>query len=165
MKKVLLVALLAALTMLPAFKLEKGKADSPGLAPRSFLEDVSIVTREEGKLLWSLESGRVSFSTGMERASLAGVSVELPGREMLVTASVGEFDMEDHDLSLSGNVRAETSGFVVTTASASLESGTGRISTEAPVSITGADFVITGKGLRAEDSTVRLLADVKAEFH
>jgi LPS export ABC transporter protein LptC len=165
MKKVILVALLAALAMLPALRLEKENAGSAGLSPRSFLEGVSMVTREEGELLWSLESGRVSFSADMDTASLEGVSVELPGQEMLVTASSGEFDMDGHDLSLSGNVRAETRGFVVTTASASLESGTGRISTDDPVSITGGDFVITGKGLRAANSTVRLLADVKAEFH
>jgi LPS export ABC transporter protein LptC len=165
MKRVLFVVFLAALAMLPALRIEKGKAGFASLSPRSFLEGVRVLNKEEGKLLWSLESGRVSFSADMDTANLAEVRVELRGQEMLVTASAGEFDMESNDLSLAGNVRAETRELVITTASASLDSRTGRISTEDPVFITGADFMITGKGLRAANSKVRLLADVTAEFH
>jgi hypothetical protein len=43
MKKVILVALLAALAMLPALRLEKENAGSAGLSPRSFLEGVAAV--------------------------------------------------------------------------------------------------------------------------
>lgn len=165
MRKTLLAAAIAAVLFLPLLRFKKGDSLPPASAAGSFLEDVQVVHREEGREVWSLLSAKTTISSDGSTAGMREVTVRLPGRGLTVTAEKGSFNLESSDLSLEGNVTASTEDFTVSTARVMLASATGELATDDVVVIKGTGFTIKGKGLRAYDDKVRLLEDVRAELY
>lgn len=164
MRKVLLAAALAALLLLPVLKFSGEDGSGRTALSGSFMEDVKVVRREAGRTVWSLSSKRASISGDANIAGMSEVAVLFPGRGLAVTADAGVYDLQSNDVSLEGGVVARAEDFTVSTGRVRLASANGEIATDDSVVITGKGFVIRGKGLRAYDEKVMLLADVRAEL-
>lgn len=130
----------------------------------SYMEDVRVDNMEEGRLLWSLRSQRTAISDAGDAAKLQSVTVRLPEHDMTVTADTGVYDIIGSGLELEGNIEADAVDYKIITGRVTLDSESGEVRSEERVLIEGRRFKIIGKGLRALNSEVRLLGEVRAEF-
>ncbi|NIR17481.1 MAG: hypothetical protein GWN86_27650, partial [Desulfobacterales bacterium] len=82
----LIVAAVAALLLAPVFWLPS-PAQEEAIGPvGAVMEDVNVVSREKGRILWSLRTSQASITGDSETASLSGVDVEFPAENMTVSA-------------------------------------------------------------------------------
>jgi LPS export ABC transporter protein LptC len=164
MRKLFLLAVLAAL--LAFIMLAPGGPDTEGpeLAEGTSLDEVSVTRRTADGLEWSLEARHTDLDLDRSAALMRGVSVRLPARDMTVSAETGLYDMDTNDLILSGGVRAVTARYEIITEEVRLAEAHGGIATGDPVLIEGKGFRIRGHGMNASDGTVKILKDVRADF-
>ena len=164
MRRVLLVAVLAALLLAPLFWLPSPGGEGIAEPLAAVMKDVRVVSQQSGKLLWSLQTGEARITGNNEQADMQGVEVTLPEEDMTVSALKGVYGLDDGSLLLSGEVHARTGGLTITTNEASLDSESGAIASNDRVIMEGKTFRIVAKGLRAKGGKVWLTNGVKAEF-
>jgi LPS export ABC transporter protein LptC len=164
MKKALVLFAFAAFVLVLVLRPGGGRGPVSSDAHGSYMEDVRVVNREEGRLLWSLRSQRTAISDEGDAAKLQRVTVSLPSHDMTVTADTGVYDIIGSGLELEGNIEADAVDYTIITGHVTLDSESGEVWTDERVLIEGRRFKIVGKGLRALNREVRLLGDVRAEF-
>ncbi len=165
MRRVLIVAAVAALLLAPVFWLPS-PAQEEAIGPvGAVMEDVNVVSREKGRILWSLRTSQASITGDSETASLSGVDVEFPAENMTVSARAGLYKLTDGALHLSGNVQAVTGDYVLATESASFDPASGAVESKDRVIMEGKSLRIVAKGFRAQGEKVWLLNGVKAELY
>jgi LPS export ABC transporter protein LptC len=164
MHKLLLLAAVIVLITVLMYAPGKQSGHEQVASPGSFMEDVRVVNMKDGVHRWSLSTDRTVLSEDGSLARMMRVTLKLPSEEMTVRADSGLYDTDSNDLSLSGNISAETNNYTIRTESVLLRSKNEEISSDDDVVIEGDGFRIEGKGLSAANKTVRLLRDVKAVF-
>ena len=164
MKRVLLFAALAAVLLAPLFWLPQPGGDGEAEPGRAVLEEVSVVSKHEGRVLWALRTDEARVTGLSAEAAMSRVEVTLPGEDMTVTAAEGVYDMEEGSLVLTGGVHAVTKNFEITTESASVDSRSGAIQSSGKVVMEGDRFRVVGSRFRAKDEKVWLEHGVRAEF-
>jgi len=166
MRRVLLAAAIVVAVLAPLLWLPDSHDRGNGVvAPfGTIMNDVTVVSRQDGRVLWSLKTDMANIPEGGSEAFLNDVTVDMPNEGLTVTAEEGLYGLSDGALSLRGGVRAETTQYAITTGSVNLDSESGAITSEDQVVMEGKRYKVQGRGLRALGGKVWLLNDVKAEF-
>jgi hypothetical protein len=164
MKRVFLFAVLAAVLLAPLFWLPAPGGDGEAEPGRAVLEQVNVVSKHEGRVLWSLYTDEAHIGGLSSEATMKRVEVELPGEDMKVQAAGGIYNMEEGSLLLTGGVHAVTRYFEITTETASVDSRSGTIESTGRVVMEGARFRVVGNRFRALGEKVWLEHGVTAEF-
>jgi LPS export ABC transporter protein LptC len=162
-KTLLLTAFLAAFLLFFPMLKQHGKEKKP-VVLESFLENVEVVNKKAGEHQWSLLAKKVTISEDENIAKMHTVTVNLPRQGMTVKADSGSYNIDSKDLTLTGNIKAETDGYVVRTEQITLQSDKDELSAEDRVIIKGKRFRIEGTGLKVIQQKVRILSNVNAVF-
>ncbi len=134
---------------------------------RSSLSDINVLNIIGSRTLWSATSKKAVFSTSGDTASLSDVAIDIPSENARLTASRGQYDMDNNTLSLSGRVKSQVKGFDVKTSSLQIVPG-GKLNTGGSdkVLLSKKGIKIEGLGLEADQKkNVRLDRNVKAIFY
>lgn len=165
MKRVFAIFVLSACAFVLVMILRKDDVPRRVGASVSVMEDVKVVSRENGNPRWSLSSEKAFIAEDGETASLERVTVFIPAQGMTVTADAGTYEMAGRRLGLEGNITASADDYTINTGRAEVRSPGGEIRAEGPVAIRGKKLNIEGKGLFTRGEEIRILEDVRAEFY
>lgn len=165
MKRVFAIFALSACAFVLVMVLRKDDVPRRVGASASYMEDVKVVSREDGEPRWALSSEKAFITEDGETARMQRVTVVIPAQGMTVTADAGTYEMAGRRLDLEGNITATADDYTISTGHADVQSPGGEISAEGPVAIRGRKFSIAGKGLLARGEEIRILEDVRAEFY
>ncbi len=156
---------LLALALPTALLIDKTEGPGPGVEASSFMEDVRVVRRGEGERRWTLAARKISIAAG-GASLMSDVTIEVPMHGLTVRSPSGTYDLGSHELTLDGNILATTEDYTIRTGSVRLDTDTGDFSTAERVVIEGANFIIEGDGMTADnDRKVRIKRNVTARFY
>jgi hypothetical protein len=166
MKRFLVAVAIAVVVLATLFLLPKRNVRGGGniASFSTVMEDVRVVSRKEGKVLWSMRTSVANIPGDGSEAYLSNVSVDMSTEGITVTAPEGRYGLNDGSLSLDGGVRAETSQYVITASSVDVDAISGAITSTDTVVMEGGRFRVEGRGMKALGGKVWLNDAVKAEF-
>lgn len=131
----------------------------------SSLEDISVISIENLKTLWSASSKKAILSADGSRARLEEVSLRIPAEELSLKAAGGVLNLDDTTLDLKGQVTTQIKGFQVKTDSLRITPG-GKVDSGEKVVLEKESIIIEGGGLEAGDKkNVKVKNNVKATFY
>jgi len=167
MKRVLLVAAIAAMVLAPLLWLPHSREQVGGIIEPfgTIMEDVTVVSRQDGQVLWTLKTAIANIPEGGSEAHMTDVTVNMSGEGVTVKAADGLYGLSDGSLRLGGGVRAEGSRYVIATDSAEVDAASGAITSKDQVVLEGNGYRVVGYGLKALEGKVWLLDNVQAEFY
>ncbi|GAB4484979.1 MAG: hypothetical protein OHK006_10270 [Thermodesulfovibrionales bacterium] len=133
----------------------------------SFFEGLRIVHKRQGEEQWLLTARRADLSKDGSSASLSGIEMKIPDKQITIRAETGRYDMNSKRVSIDGEISASNPDYAITTSGIEIDSAAGTLATDQNVSVQGKRFLLTGKGMRIDKNAqqVRILQNVKATFH
>lgn len=134
------------------------------LGSSSFMEDVSIVYKDNGAVKWQLHAGRADF-VGKSDIDLKNITISLPERGLTLTSGGGTYNMETRDFSIAGDINAISKDYEIRASSLRWDASRNNLVSDKRVSISGRHFTIEGQGLTASPETAKLKENVRAVFH
>ncbi len=123
---------------------------------------------QDGRREWELFAKAAQYEKDNKKVALSSISVSFFSKEGAVyklSADRGELCTETQDVSLTGNVMAETAeGYSIRTDSIKYVARDRKVSTADPVSVKSKEMVMTGKGMviDLEEEKLYILQEVKA---
>jgi len=123
---------------------------------------------QEGQREWELNAQAAQYEKGKKKVALQSKTLTFfseEGNIYKLAADRGELFTESQDVSLSGNVVAETAeGYQIRTDSIQYNARERKVSTTDPVTFSSKDMVMTGTGMVIDltEEKLRILEDVKA---
>jgi LPS export ABC transporter protein LptC len=169
MKKVPLLVLTAVLFSLYFLIVREEKVRLPSLHQNgdSFLEGLRIVHKKDGQKDWIVTAKRADIKENGDMAELSDLEVTVQDKDVTISAGRGTYDMAGKKLTIIGPVTAKEKEYTMTSEDMEFENSTGILKTDRQVRIEGKKFLLTGKGLYADNNEkkVRVLKDVKATFY
>ena len=123
---------------------------------------------EEGRREWELNARAAQYQKDKKKVELQAITVTFfseEGNTYKLAADRGQLFTESQDVSLSGNVVAETAeGYQIRTDSITYSARERKVSTADPVTFISKDMVMTGTGMVIDltDEKLHILQDVKA---
>jgi len=168
----LLVLVLVAVPLVRNALSPKKQQRPDGLPPPGVDMQLDTVHYEqidqEGRREWELSAKGAQYEKNNKKVALTEISVSFFSREGTVyklAADRGELFTESQDVSLSGNVVAETAeGYKIRTDSIRYSGREKKVSTADPVAFDSKDMVMTGRGMviDLEEEKLYILDEVKA---
>jgi LPS export ABC transporter protein LptC len=125
-------------------------------------------TDQNGRREWELFAQTAQYEKDNKKVALSSINVSFFSKEGAVyklSADHGELFTETQDVSLAGNVVAETAdGYTIRTDSLKYVAHDRKVSTADPVSFSSAEMNMTGKGMviDLEEEKLYILEEVKA---
>lgn len=123
---------------------------------------------QDGRREWELFAKAAQYEKDNKKVSLTSITVSFFSKEGAVyklAADRGELFTESQDVSLQGNVVAETAeGYTIRTDSIKYVASDKKVSTADPVNFSSKEMVMTGKGMviDLEEEKLYILEEVKA---
>jgi hypothetical protein len=167
MKKLLFIGLSVLLFGGLFLILRSGKEPDRELqmASGSFIEDIRILQKKNGVVLWDLTAKRADFETE-DRAKLSDINISLQKSGVVLYADKGTYNLADKSFTTDSAVKAGGKDYNITADSVDFEVASGNIRTDGRIKMEGKGFEVAGKGLKAETGKkVEIFEDVKAIFH
>lgn len=160
MRRIIVVGILILLFMLAGFAFKKPTIKSEAFSAQAQMEGLIVTSRQDSTTEWVLQANSAMISEDGSMAILKNVFVQIPQRNIDVSAESGSFAIKDSVLNLIGNVTAQTPQYKVQIAAVTVKGGEELVSNE-KVLIEGKGIRIEGKGLRAKDNAF-ILKDIRA---
>jgi LPS export ABC transporter protein LptC len=131
----------------------------------SFLEDIRIVQKRNGIVLWTLTASKADFKEGAQKAELKDIALRIEKNGMILHADRGAYDLSTQSFSTDKTVKAAGKDIMLSTDSLDYEVASGEIKTEGRITVKGKGFSIEGTGMQVDsEQKVEILNDVKATF-
>jgi LPS export ABC transporter protein LptC len=165
MKRVLLILSSLALCVVLFYYLSGDRESGPKLrlGSSSYMEEVNISQKRDGKVSWELAAKRADFLTRKD-VRLTEPRISFPERNLELTSESATYDMEKKDFKIEGSVTAWTKDFRFVAPELFWDGAANQLTTDGKVTITGGKFSIEGEGLRASHDKATLQNRVRAVF-
>jgi LPS export ABC transporter protein LptC len=162
---VLLLALLLSLivTLMYLYQ-ERDESVRLAFVGKSYMEDVSISQKKDGAVKWTLHANEAVFLNKTDVA-LSDVKIAFPEKELTLTSSEGNYDIETRDLTLKGAIKAATSDYDILADSLYWDAAKNELLSDKKVTIVGKSFVVEGENMTATTDRATLRKGVKATFY
>lgn len=168
----LLILVLVAVPLVRDMRAPRKQQRPEGLPPPGVDMQLDKVHYEqidpEGRREWELFAKSAQYEKDNNKVSLTGITVSFftnDGTVYKLAADRGELFTESQDVSLYGNVVAETAeGHIIRTDSIKYTARDKKVSTTDPVSFKSNEMVMTGKGMviDLEEEKLYILEEVRA---
>jgi len=132
----------------------------------SFIDDIRIIQKKNGSLIWTLTANKANFIEGEDIAELSDVNMTLEKNGVVLHATKGFYTVSNRMFSTKNIVNAEGKDYRITADSVDYDISSGRMKTEGRITVEGKGFTVEGKGMDADTAQkVRIFNDVKATFN
>lgn len=134
------------------------------VSDNSYMDDVSITQKKDGKVKLALNAKKAVFITNND-VMLADVKIVLPEKSLTLTSKEGMYDIESRNLKMDGNINASTKDYDIVADAIIWDSSRNEIFSDKKVRIIGKKFFAEGDNLTATSDKAILNKNVKAVFY
>lgn len=167
MKKGMMIMLVCILFFGIFFALKSGRESDRELQTygSSFLQNIRIMQKNKGAVVWTLTAERADFPEGEDKARLRAIRLEVPENKLVLCADSGTYVFSERSFSADTIIEARGDDYRITADSLDLDLSSSVIQTEGRVRLEGKGFSLEGEGMQAgKEQKVRIFRDVKAVF-
>jgi LPS export ABC transporter protein LptC len=168
MKKLFFIGLSVLLLSGIFLMLRIGRESNEGIritGGNSFIEDLRIVQRKKGVVVWDLTARRADFYEGGDKAKLSDVGMVLEKNGMVLHTAKGIYDFSDKSFTADSKVKADAKDYRITADSVDFDVSSGDIRTDGRIRLEGKKFSVEGKGMKADaKQNIEVFNDVTATF-
>ncbi len=152
------------ITLIVYLNQEKEARFKLSVSDNSYMDDVSITQKKDGKVKLALNAKKAVFITNND-VMLADVKIVLPEKSLTLTSKEGMYDIESRNLKMDGNINASTKDYDIVADAIIWDSSRNEIFSDKKVRIIGKKFFAEGDNLTATSDKAILNKNVKAVFY
>lgn len=152
------------ITLIVYLNQEKEARFKLSVSDNSYMDDVSITQKKDGKVKLALNAKKAVFITNND-VMLADVKIVLPEKSLTLTSKEGMYDIESRNLKIDGNINASTKDYDIVADAIIWDSSRNEIFSDKKVRIIGKKFFAEGDNLTATSDKAILNKNVKAVFY
>lgn len=130
----------------------------------SYMDDIKITHKKDGKDQWILSAKRAAFMDSHE-ISINDLKIIFPDKGLNLTSSYGLYNNKNRNLELKGDIDASTDKYNIKAKRFLWDASKNELFSDQRVQIIGKGFFVEGDILTATGDKARLDKNVKAVFN
>ena len=132
----------------------------------SFLEDITIIHKDNGQPLWTLTASKADFKDNEDNAQLSDISLVMEKDHVTLRVDTGLYNLAEGSFTTDSTVRANSQDYRISADSLDYDVSSGRLQTKGRIQLESKGCRVEGEGMNSDSGhKVSILNDVKATYN